>query len=129
MNQSTCILTAALLASLTMATAQNGPQSYSIATPRPINPAESTTNPSAQATQAQNPYLGSVPAKATGAVLELSLAGAIDRGLRYNLGLVESEREALMFTASAFALWPRCCRKFQRTAHRVSIMSVSPRSA
>jgi outer membrane protein TolC len=92
MNQRTCILTAALLASVTMATAQSGPQSYSIATPRPINPSESTTNPSAQAAQAQNPYLGSVPAKATGTVLELSLAGAIDRGLRYNLGLVESER-------------------------------------
>ena len=34
---------------------------YSVATPRPISPAEGTTNPSAQATQSQNPYLGSVP--------------------------------------------------------------------
>src|SRR5712691_7909819 len=30
---------------------------YSVATPRPISPAEGTTNPSAQATQTQNPYL------------------------------------------------------------------------
>jgi DHA2 family multidrug resistance protein len=34
---------------------------YSVATPGPISPAEGTTNPSAQATQSQNPYLGSVP--------------------------------------------------------------------
>jgi outer membrane protein TolC len=66
------------------------PLGYSIATPRPINPAEGTTNPSAQATQRQNPFLGSVPSKASGAILELSLQGAIERGLRYNLGLVES---------------------------------------
>ena len=68
------------------------PLGYSVATPRPINPAESTTNPSALATQRQNPYLGSVPSKATGTTLELSLQGAIDRGLRYNLGLVESNQ-------------------------------------
>src|ERR1700761_7737359 len=69
--------------------AQN-PLTYSVATPRPINPAESTTNPSARATQSQNPYLGSVPSNNTGAPIELSLQAAIERGLRYNLGLVES---------------------------------------
>jgi outer membrane protein TolC len=70
------------------------PLGYSIATPRPINPAEGTTNPSAQATQRQNPYLGSVPSKNTGARIELSLKDAIERGLRYNLGLVESNQAA-----------------------------------
>jgi outer membrane protein TolC len=72
------------------------PLRFSVATPRPINPAESTTNPSARATQSQNPYLGSVPAKGAGvnigATIELSLQGAIERGLRYNLGLVESNQ-------------------------------------
>jgi outer membrane protein TolC len=67
------------------------PLGYSVPTPRPINPSESTTNPSAQETQRQNPYLGSVPQQSTGTLLRLSLAGAIERGLRYNLGLVESE--------------------------------------
>ena len=69
-------------------------QAQSIPTPRPINPAEGTTNPSARITQSQNPYLGSVPSKSTGATLELSLEGAIERGLRYNLGLVESAQGA-----------------------------------
>ncbi len=55
------------------------PLGYSVPTPRPINPAESTTNPSAQETQRQNPYLGSVPQPSTGMLLRLSLAGAIDR--------------------------------------------------
>ncbi|HWB85675.1 MAG TPA: TolC family protein [Bryobacteraceae bacterium] len=68
------------------------PLRYSMATPRPINPAEGTTNPSARATQSQNPYLGSVPSPATGTTMELSLQGAIHRGLRYNLGLIESNQ-------------------------------------
>jgi len=68
----------------------SGPLGYSIVTPRPISPAEGTTNPSAQATQLQNPYLGSVPSKNTGTRIELSLKAALDRGLRYNLGLIES---------------------------------------
>ncbi len=87
---------AALLLIVTLAapgqTVQPDPLAYSVATPRPINPAESTTNPSAQATQAQNPYLGSVPQKATGQTIRLSLRDAIERGLRYNLGLIESNQ-------------------------------------
>src|SRR5580700_2593923 len=71
--------------------AQN-PLGYSIATPRPINPAEGTTNPSAQATQSQNPYLGSVPSRNTGARIELSFKDALNRGLRYNLGLIETNQ-------------------------------------
>lgn len=66
------------------------PLRYSVATPRPVNPAEGTTNPSAQATQRQNPYLGSVPQKSTGANIDLSLNEAVQRGLRYNLGLVDA---------------------------------------
>src|SRR6202140_4188046 len=68
------------------------PLGYSIVTPRPISPAEGTTNPSAQATQIQNPSLGSVPSKNTGTRVQLSLKGALDRGLRYNLGLIESNQ-------------------------------------
>lgn len=68
-------------------------QGYSISTPRPINPAASTTNPSALATQGQNPYLGSTPSgKATDEVVPLSLHEAVERGLRYNLGLIESNQ-------------------------------------
>ena len=67
-----------------------GPLGYSIATPRPISPAQGTTTPSATATQRQNPYLGSVPEKSTGARIELSLQDAMERGLRHNLGLVET---------------------------------------
>lgn len=66
------------------------PLRYSVATPRPVNPAEGTTNPSAQATQRQNPYLGSVPQKSTGANIDVSLNDAVERGLRYNLGLVDA---------------------------------------
>lgn len=73
--------------------AATDPQGYSISTPRPINPAASTTNPSALATQGQNPYLGSTPAgKASDEVLALSLREAVERGLRYNLGLIESSQ-------------------------------------
>lgn len=64
----------------------------SVATPRPISPAEGTTNPSAQATQNQNPYLGSVPSKNTGTRIDLTLKDAVGRGLRFNLGLIESSQ-------------------------------------
>jgi outer membrane protein TolC len=87
---------ATLLLSATLVTsaqaAQLDPFSYSVTTPHPINPAESTTNPSARATQTQNPFLGSVPATATGTAIRLSIRDAIERGLRYNLGLIESNQ-------------------------------------
>ena len=73
------------------AVAASAQSTYSITTPKPISPAEGTTTPSAQAAQRQNPYLGSVPAQNTGNLLKLSLEDALARGLRYNLGLVESE--------------------------------------
>jgi outer membrane protein TolC len=69
-----------------------GPLEYSVTTPRPISPAQGTTTPSAQATQQQNPFLGSVPSKNTGMTINLSLRDAIERGLRYNLGLIESNQ-------------------------------------
>ena len=79
------------LSDAALSQAGTDPQGYSISTPRPINPAASTTNPSALATQGQNPYLGSTPSgKATDEVIPLSLHEAVERGLRYNLGLIES---------------------------------------
>jgi outer membrane protein TolC len=82
-----------ILTSTVAASGQSlNPLGYSVATPRPISPAEGTTTPSAQATQRQNPYLGSVTSKNTGTKIELSLRAAIQLGLRYNLGLVEANQ-------------------------------------
>ena len=82
-----------IMASTAVTSGQSlSPLGYSVATPRPISPAEGTTTPSAEATQRQNPYLGSVPSKNTGTRIELSLKGGIERGLRYNLGLVEANQ-------------------------------------
>jgi outer membrane protein TolC len=82
-----------ILASTAVMSGQGlNPLGYSVATPRPISPADGTTTPSAQATQRQNPYLGSVPSRNTGTKIELSLKGAIQRGLHYNLGLVEASQ-------------------------------------
>src|ERR1700761_275910 len=65
----------------------------SIATPRPINPAADTTNPSARATQTLNPYLGSASdGKVVEGVIQVSLQDAIARGLRFNLGLIDSQQ-------------------------------------
>jgi hypothetical protein len=69
-----------ILASTAVMSGQGlNPLGYSVATPRPISPADGTTTPSAQATQRQNPYLGSVPSKNTRTKIELSLKGAIWR--------------------------------------------------
>src|SRR5216683_1747962 len=76
----TLSVTLALAFGLTAWGQTQGPLGYSVTTPRPISPAEGTTTPSAQATQRQNPYLGSVPSKNTGTRIELSLRSAMERG-------------------------------------------------
>ena len=64
---------------------------YSVPTPRPINPATNTPNPSTRAGQRQNPFLGSLPVDpGIAAPLTLSLREAIERGLRYNLGIIDA---------------------------------------
>src|SRR6185312_3087119 len=116
-----------LCATLTVSVraAQIDPLSYSVATPRPINPAESTTNPSALATQAQNPYLGSVPAKPTGKTIRLSMRDAIERGLRYNLGLIESNQASADVRAnrlrSLAALLPQISADGRQAYENVSL--------
>ena len=53
-----------------------------------ISPASSVSS----ALGTESPYLGSVPTGVpTGTVLQLSLSDALDRGLKYNLGLIESD--------------------------------------
>jgi outer membrane protein TolC len=53
-----------------------------------ISPAFSVSS----AVGTESPYLGSVPTgMPTGTVLQLSLSDALDRGLKYNLGLIESD--------------------------------------
>jgi outer membrane protein TolC len=75
-------------------TGATSPSSNSIDTPRPFDPGQNTTNPSALAEQAQNPFLGSVP---TGplvpGVLPLSIHDAVSRALRANLGLIDTQQE------------------------------------
>ena len=81
----TAMLVAFSLASVGQTTDNAGggasPAFGSIATPRPINPATDTTNPSARATQTLNPYLGSTPeGKVVDGEIRISLEDAIARG-------------------------------------------------
>ncbi|MBV8137774.1 MAG: TolC family protein, partial [Deltaproteobacteria bacterium] len=105
------------------------PQGYSISTPRPINPAASTTNPSALATQGQNPYLGSVPSgRATDEVLGISLHDAVQRGLRFNLGLIESNQGSAEARAQRLralsALLPQLSARAEQAFEKVSFQEV-----
>jgi outer membrane protein TolC len=91
----TALLTLLVALGSMVAVAQTGsdPLSYSLTTPRPINPAAGSTNPSAAATQSLNPYLGSVPGgKLVAGEIKLTLSDAIGRGLNFNLGLIESQQ-------------------------------------
>ena len=75
-------------------TSSNSPLLNNVATPRPFDPGANTTNPSALAIQAQNPYLGSVATRPlSSGVLPLSLTEAVDFGLKANLGLIDTEQE------------------------------------
>ena len=93
------------------------PLSNSINTPRPFDPGTNTTNPSALAVQAQNPFLGSVPSSAlVPGVLELSLSDVVNRGLRANLGLIDSEQDHAQSRAARLralsALLPQLSAQF-----------------
>jgi outer membrane protein TolC len=56
-------------------------------------PGASAAAPSASASQAANPYAGSVPSNSVPGVLSISLLDAIDRGLAQNLGALISSAE------------------------------------
>jgi outer membrane protein TolC len=76
------------------------PLTNTIATPLPINPAANTTNPGAAAAQQQNPFLGSVQrCSVNGANLKISLNDAIQCGLRFNLGFIDSREGSAMARA------------------------------
>lgn len=51
--------------------------------------------------QAESPFLGSVPAgEATGTTLQLSLRDALDRALKQNLGLIQSDQDTRIASAA-----------------------------
>lgn len=102
----------------------------SINTPRPINPATGTTNPSARATQTLNPYLGSTPhGVATAETLHLSLDDAIARGLKFNLGLIDSEQASADVRAqrarALAALLPQISARADETWQQLSHKSIN----
>src|SRR6185437_3194652 len=102
----------------------------SINTPRPINPAAGTTNPSARATQYLNPYLGGTPhGMVTKGTLHLSLEEAIARGVQYNLGLIDSQQASADARAErehAFAaLLPQISARAEQTYQQLSLKKLN----
>lgn len=102
----------------------------SINTPRPINPAAGTTNPSARATQNLNPYLGSTPhGMATKDTLHLSLEDAIARGLQYNLGLIDSQQASVDARAerehALAALLPQISARADQSYQQLSLKELN----
>lgn len=102
----------------------------SINTPRPINPAAGTANPSARATQNLNPYLGSTPhGVATKDTLHLNLEEAIARGLQYNLGLIDSQQASADARAQrehAMAdLLPQISARAEQTYQQLSLKELN----
>ena len=129
-------LFALMLASSSAAFGQAFPESGasasfgSINTPRPINPAAGTTNPSARATQSLNPYLGSTPhGVATNDTLHLALEDAIARGLQYNLGLIDSQQASADARAqrerALSALLPQISARADQTYQQLSLKSIN----
>jgi outer membrane protein TolC len=101
------------------------PSFGSITTSRPIDPATGTTNPSARATQTLNPYLGSTPdGKVVDEEIKLTLQDAVARGLKFNLGLIDSEQSDAQARAQrehAFAeLLPQISGRAEQTYQQVS---------
>jgi len=98
-------------------------------TPRPIDPAAGSTNPSARATQTLNPYLGSTPeGQVVDEVIKLSLEDAVARGLRFNLGLIDSQQSDSTVRAQrerAFsALLPQISARVAQTYEQLSFKEI-----
>jgi len=79
-------------------------------------------------TRGQNPFLGGVPSgEATPSVLQLTLKEAIDRGLKYNLGLLLSEqgtREARGARTRALSdLLPKVTWQTSETRQQLSLQA------
>src|SRR5882724_3362709 len=123
----TTLVTLLIAGGSMVATAQTGsdPLSYVLSTPRPINPAAGSPNPSAAATQLLNPYLGSVPGgKLVEGEIKLTLADAVSRGLNFNLGLIENQQADAGVRAErarAFAaLLPQITARAQQSFQQLS---------
>jgi outer membrane protein TolC len=102
----------------------------SIPTPRPINPATDTTNPSARATQTLNPYLGSTPdGNVVNGEIRISLDDAIARGLRFNLGLIDSQQADAGVRAqrehALSQLLPQISARAQQSYQQLSFKSIN----
>src|SRR5215469_3718721 len=113
--------------------ADASPSFGSITTPRPINPATGTTNPSARATQSLNPYLGSTPEGAvTDEEIRLTLEEAVSRGLKFNLGLIDSEQADAQVRAQrehALAeLLPQISARAEQTYQQLSYKELNIKS-
>ena len=102
----------------------------SVTTPRPINPATGTTNPSARATQTLNPYLGSTTdGKVFNGELKLTLEDAVARGLRFNLGLIDSQQADASVKAerehALASLLPQISARAQQTYQQLSYKEIN----
>ena len=87
------------------------------------------TGPSAAATSAQNPFLGSVPTgQATATPLPLSLKDAFDRALKYNLGLIESDQATRAARAARLhslnALLPDLTARVSSTIQQIDLKAL-----
>lgn len=102
----------------------------SINTPRPINPATDTTNPSARATQSLNPYLGSTSHGIAGnGTIPLSLEDAVSQGLHFNLGLIDSRQASANARAqrarALAALLPQIFARAEQTYQQLSFKALN----
>src|SRR5690348_4950190 len=81
--------------------------------------------PSITGSSAQNPFLGSTPQKSVPGVLNLSLQDALQRGLRYNLGLLlsnQGQRQAEGVRLSArILLLPQIAARTRYAAQLVDV--------
>jgi outer membrane protein TolC len=79
--------------------------------------------------ETQSPYLGSVPTgRATGTVIPLSLGESLDRGLKYNLGLIESDVRTRTARAERLKnlseLLPNVNASISQTAEQVNLRAL-----
>jgi len=118
------MLPASMLVFACMA-AQSLPAQTAAAQSQLVSPASSVSS----ALGSESPFLGSVPTGTpTGTVLQLSLSDALDRGLKYNLGVIESDVTTRTTRAerlrSLNELLPNVNASISQTAEQVNLRAL-----
>ena len=120
------LLLATLFCAWTGAAAQTGPSMTSYSAGGGGTGSETASQAAARQSALQNPFLGGAPSgPAKPGVMPLSLADAVNRGLKYNLGILISGQATQQARAAKIRALSRLLPQISAGASEASVILIS----